>query len=259
MTEWWQAAQGIGAIATAASFIVIFITFIINRKRDRRQHRETYKLAFLEYTQQQKDRLIAFEQRYVKYKADLLGGQPARDVYRGHVERHLRSSTDVSAYELINDMPIFYAEDVLKLANLLGANPLLHSDFRLSFSLGNGVLKRLTSRLRTFDEVIDELEADPITDIFILLDKLFSGAINLNLLLVDWLLAKDSEELFAEKQLQAAAYKRLRTVGGDLYGAALARHRETPLSETIEELDTQLGELDKLLETATLTGDGEGE
>jgi len=259
MTEWWQAAQGIGAIATAASFIVLLVSFIINRQRDRRQHRETYKLAFLEYTQKQKDRLIAFEQRYFKYKADLLGGQPARDVYRGHVERHLRSSTDVSAYELINDMPIFYADDLLKLSNLLGANPLLHSDFRLSFSLGNGSLKRLTSRLRTFDAVINELEADPITDIFILLDKLFIGVIGLNTLMVDWLLAKDSEELFLEKQLQADSYKRLRRAGGDVYGAALVRHRDTALVERMEELDALLVELDKLLETATLTGDGDSD
>lgn len=253
MTLWWQAAQGIGAIATAASFIVIFITFIIDRLNDRRQHRETYKLAFLEYTQKQKDRLTAFEHRYLKYKDDLLAGSPARDVYHGYVERYLRSSTEVSAYDLINEMPIFDSDDLLKLTNLVTGNPLLQSDLRLSFRLATGLLERLAGRLRSFNGVIDDLDAEQITEVFLLFDGFFSKIVFFNLRLLSWLLAKDSEELFEEKSRQSADYKRLKREGADIYGGALLRHRRTGLGEHLETLDEVIVELDRRLESAVMS------
>jgi len=165
LAKYWEEAQIIGALATAITFILILITFVIDRRRERREFLEKYKLAFLEYTHRQKELLAAFELKYLRRREELIQGEEKYRIIEKIVANYLKETEKPSAYGLLAKVGIFDEEELLRLTHILTSNPFLRSDFKLTFNAALHLLDRLNERLKEFHGRIECLAPDRTAEV----------------------------------------------------------------------------------------------
>jgi hypothetical protein len=244
LAKYWEEAQIIGALATAITFILILITFIVDRRRERREFLEKYKLAFLEYTHRQKELLAAFELNYLRRREELVQGEDKYRIIEKIVANYLKETQKPSAYGLMAKVGLFDEEDLLRLTNILTSNPFLRSDFKPTFNASAHLLDRLNERLKELHGRIERLEPDRTAEVVSLSDDLLARIILTSQNLLDHFLGLDAPSLFIQKEAEthiegrdAPAPEEMTTRVFALYGNAVLQNN---LGE-IREIDKNIG------------------
>jgi len=233
---YWEEAQIIGAFATAITFILILITFIIDRRRERREFLEKYKLAFLEYTHRQKELLAAFELKYLRRREELVHNEDKYRIIEKIVANYLKEVEKPSAYGLMTKVGLFDEEDLLRLTNILTSNPFLRSDFKLTFSASAHLLDRLNERLKELHGRIERLEPDRTAEVMSLVDDLLARLVLTNQNLLDHFLGLNAPSLFAQKDAEGRTITRDEPAPEETTAHAFALYGNAVLQKNLEEI-----------------------
>jgi hypothetical protein len=252
---YWEEAQIIGALATAITFILILITFIIDRRREHREFLEKYKLAFLEYTHRQKELLAAFELKYLRRRDELVRDEDKYRIVEKVVDNYLKEVEKPSVYGLLTKIGLFDEEDLLRLTNVLTSNPFLRSDFKLTFNAAVYLLDRLNERLKELHGRIERLEQDRTAEVMNLADDLLARLVFTNLNLLDHFLGLEAASLFAQKDAERRTLTRDKPPPEELTARAFALYASPVLEKNLAELE----EIDKNIGRAFVLPDRGGE
>jgi len=244
LAKYWEEAQIIGALATAITFILILITFVIDRRRERREFLEKYKLSFLEYTHRQKELLAAFELKYLRRREELVHGEDKYHIIEKIVANYLKETEKPSAYGLLAKVGLFDEEELLRLTHILTSNPFLRSDFKLTFKAALHLLDRLNERLKEFHGRIERLAPDRTAEVLNLADDLLARLVFTNLNLVNHFLGLDAAALFTQKDAERKAVRRDKPAAEELTRRTFALYTSATLEKNLlemEEIDKNIG------------------